>query len=630
MNDKINIINDSISEIRDVLGQDCADIEQLPSFVRELVENSSRNGFTTVFVFSSDSNPNIPSGGSLDTTTGMVIGLEEGWSQLTISKGNNVWMSFATFNSSGERITEWSIPVNLKGEKGERGIPGEAGAMGPVGPQGEKGDSSNSFRTVSVYTTTETTETPAKPIGGRWDLETNEITRPSTEVGIEWFLNADEPPKNNFLWMSQATFGETGVLINDWCTPFRLTGEAGKNGADGRVTEFIYRLIPDYEMYKDLVNYLDRNKLYSPENDDDFVPEVNDNLEIGTRWTDQPSGITEDLQIEVCCTRIRKSTEEPWGEWSPCVIWSKWGEDGIDGDGVEYIYLVTPDKTNEGTPVDKSYVLTYFTPNRKDVLSNELYQQDEFCFNDEWGYEGYDWTDEPRDVDPNEPLEWVMIRKKKKNDEGEVVWGEFSEPAIWGRFASDGYSYLTSFVFTRSEKTPATPTGGSYADPRPNENIWKDSVPSISESTGAVWMSTRVFYAGDDNFDSDWTEPKIIADTHDFQVEYCAEEYITGLTKYTGDEESWRASQPQKWGDDDSISDPIWMATATCNNGVWSEWVVTRIKGEKGDAGKNGSSVAIEGQFNTKAELLAAWNKYVTTLDVSGFYFESKDYVINV
>ena len=52
--------------------------------------------------------------------------------------------------------------------------------------------------------------------------------------------------------MSQATFGETGDLINDWCLPFRLTGEAGKNGADGRVTEFIYRLVPDFETYKKL------------------------------------------------------------------------------------------------------------------------------------------------------------------------------------------------------------------------------------------------------------------------------------------------------------------------------------------------------------------------------------------
>jgi hypothetical protein len=31
--------------------------------------------------------------------------------------------------------------------------------------------------------------------------------------------------------------------------PFRITGDDGKNGADGRVTEFIYRQLPDYDTY---------------------------------------------------------------------------------------------------------------------------------------------------------------------------------------------------------------------------------------------------------------------------------------------------------------------------------------------------------------------------------------------
>jgi hypothetical protein len=62
----------------------------------------------------------------------------------------------------------------------------------------------------------------------------------------------------------------------------------------------------------------------------------------------------------------------------------------MDGDGVEYIYLVTPDKTNENRPIDSQYVLNYFTPDRKAALDDEYYQQDEFCFNGAWGYTGYD------------------------------------------------------------------------------------------------------------------------------------------------------------------------------------------------------------------------------------------------
>ena len=53
----------------------------------------------------------------------------------------------------------------------------------------------------------------------------------------------------------------------------------------------------------------------------------------------------------------------------------------MDGDGVEYIYLVTPDETNEGEPMTSAHVAYYFTPDRKDALDDKYYQQDEFCFN---------------------------------------------------------------------------------------------------------------------------------------------------------------------------------------------------------------------------------------------------------
>ena len=618
--DKLNVINKSINEIREILGEECANIEQLPDMIRSLATDPSRSGFTTAFVFSSESYPNTPTSGSLDTATGLVVGLEDGWSQgieeraVTYSMRSvptTNWMSFAIFDPSGERVTEWSSPTNLKGPQGEQGRPGDTGAMGPAGPKGEKGDSSNSYRTVSVYTSTETTDTPAKPVGGHWDLETNEVTKPTSETGVQWYLSADEPEKNNYLWMSQGTFGESGDLISDWCSPFRLTGEAGKNGADGRVTEFIYRLVPDFDTYKELETQLFHNKLYSPQYEDDVIPQVNDTLNIGTVWTDQPLGITEALQIEACCTRTRRHLEEPWSEWSACVMWSKWGENGMDGDGVEYIYLVTPDKTNEGNDITSEYVATHFMPNRDYAMTLETYQEDEFVFNDEWGFEGYDWTDEPQNVGPAKPLEWVSVRKKKRNDNGDILWGRFSDPTIWGRFASDGYSYLTSFVFTRSVTTPDVPTGGNYAKPSPDEEIWKDTIPSSSEMTGPVWMSTRVFYAGDENFDSSWTEPKIIADTHDFQVEYSDASIITRIDKFTGDEESWRAAQPEKWGDDSEIIDPIWMATASCDNGVWSDWVITRIKGEKGDRGDDGTSVEIKYKIQTKAELLKEWTSYL-------------------
>lgn len=56
----------------------------------------------------------------------------------------------------------------------------------------------------------------------------------------------------------------------------------------------------------------------------------------------------------------------------------------MDGDGIEYIYLVTP-------PLTSNDVLgVAYTPNLEEALSNERYQEDGFCFNDEFGYKGFD------------------------------------------------------------------------------------------------------------------------------------------------------------------------------------------------------------------------------------------------
>lgn len=82
----------------------------------------------------------------------------------------------------------------------------------------------------------------------------------------------------------------------------------------------------------------------------------------------------------------------------------------MDGDGIEYIYLVTPPTIN-GVPTTSGHVKDTMVPSYDS--ESDIYQQDGFCFNDDFGFDGYDWTDEPRDVGPGEPMEWVMVRKQK-------------------------------------------------------------------------------------------------------------------------------------------------------------------------------------------------------------------------
>lgn len=75
--DKLQIINKSIADIREILDAECTSIEKLPELVQTLSKEASRSGYTTSFVFSSKSNPNAPTGGSLDTTTGLVVEIED-------------------------------------------------------------------------------------------------------------------------------------------------------------------------------------------------------------------------------------------------------------------------------------------------------------------------------------------------------------------------------------------------------------------------------------------------------------------------------------------------------------------------------------------------------------------------
>jgi hypothetical protein len=77
MNKDLEAINKSITEIRELLNAECTPIDQLPDMVSDLSKSAAKSGYTTAFVFSTNSNPNTPTGGSLDTTTGLVVDIED-------------------------------------------------------------------------------------------------------------------------------------------------------------------------------------------------------------------------------------------------------------------------------------------------------------------------------------------------------------------------------------------------------------------------------------------------------------------------------------------------------------------------------------------------------------------------
>ena len=252
--------------------------------------------------------------------------------------------------------------------KGEKGDPGK---------DGQDGTNVSSNLTAFVFKSSETT--PSKPVGGNWNSDTNVFTPPTG-----WYTT--DQNMVGTIWMSWAVFQTTGTIQGEWSTPVRITGENGKDGQDGKSIEFIYKV---------------SNRV---PNSSDKPSSVNEDGSVPDGWTDHPTGVSESNQYEWMC--VRTKTDDLWSDWNGPTVWSKWGANGKDGDGVEYIYKRTT---------------TNLSPDRP----TEVSQEDDFV------PEG--WTDDPTGVNENNMYEWVCVRKYK-----EGIWSEFSNPALWAKWGEKG------------------------------------------------------------------------------------------------------------------------------------------------------------------------------------------------
>ena len=148
---------------------------------------------------------------------------------------------------------------------------------------------------------------------------------------------------------------------------------------------------------------------------------------------------------------------------------------------------------------------------------------------------------------------------------------------FWKPLVSKGSNSFKSTVFIRTNATPDTPVGGSYASPLPTTEGWSDGIPS---GEAILWASTRIFSSdGKDPQQAAWTTPRQMTDTADFDVEFSS---VANPSAPNG-----HPNTNTQWSDTQS-TDTIWMATSTKRNGVWSAWSVSKIKGEEGKPGKDG------------------------------------------
>lgn len=259
------------------------------------------------------------------------------------------------------------------------------------------------------------------------------------------------------------------------CSKF---GQDGQPGQDGKTIEYIYLLtsetpkVPEYD--EDFINSL----IYQ---ENDFIPGVTDaaeNLENAweTAWQDSPIGISEDNPTEWFCTRKRDKTSQQWGPFQGPGLWAKWGVNGQDGDGVQYIYVATAgDNEVPDNPTPQGY-----------DDKNSDYQDK----NGEWGNgkpvtinsgtsTDYEWSDDPQGVSIDMKTEWVAIRKYRDSS-----WGPYSVPKPWAMFGKEG----TNGANLRTMY-------GVFSDASTKEEI-EELITKDNIDPGSVWGYTKDFEQG--------------------------------------------------------------------------------------------------------------------------------------
>ena len=530
-------------------------------------------------------------------------------------------------------------------------------------------------RIFIVYCCVDEGNPPQPPTGGWWD-GTNDggliTSKEGYELSSPW-TDRDTSIPGKISYLSSGLFAENGENIY-WSAPFRMTGAQGRPGADGSNIEFVYALseeepqFPAYTgddtSYTKVMNFFDNVEGAHSDEDTEHEGFVYTENGKSTEWFDNPQGIANEdgKRKEWVWSRSLPANSNVWTFPESPVIWAHWGEDGTDGDGVEYIFSLGTTPTYALNEETWNSIWSAYTSD----TAKAIYAMDDFVPNPEWfanqdnmeavrnamiengkTFSGTDWTsittatmrnftnlqnwtDNPRSVTYQYQYQYVSIRKMVDG-----VWQPFSYPQVWANYS---FSQYDAFAFVAVdagiELGEYQPIGGNFMNPKPSDatfnNVqlhWTDG-PEATSQYQTIWMTkakvSEKYNMADNSIT--WSHPQRMADSNVFQVEWSqTDKSVTELIsinsalaapigeevtdpnnssiKYTtynfgeylrknGNDEdaaeaAWRYVVNSKlhvlFGDNSSKS--ILMATCQVKNNEWTDWVINRVKGEKGEAG---------------------------------------------
>lgn len=353
------------------------------------------------------------------------------------------------------------------------------------------------------------------------------------------------------LWVS---FGSViDGVVQSWSDPARISGTDGRPGIDGK---------PgvdgtDYEWVFTRTTSETAPDTPTSQDEDDYIPDG---------WTDDAEGPDNTHPFEWTCKRIKVNGH--WGDFSAPSLWAKYsfnGEDGVDGEGVEYIFTRTETDDPDAIP---------------SVPTNAEYDNPPAP-----------WTDDPMGVDDIYQYEWVSKRIKVNGE-----WSAFSTPALWAKYSFDGIDGKpgedgkpgdwTSYVFKESSEKPGAPIStkpipDGWVDAPTGSGIWWMSKATINGSTGQASALT-------------WSDPIKVTGEDGQPGPYIDFKYASSSDDSIGPDIESNVREPDGWYDNPpalSSGEYLWMTKAQIDANdelvePWSDPV--RISGEDGKPGDKG------------------------------------------
>lgn len=424
------------------------------------------------------------------------------------------------------------------------------------------------------------------------------------------------------IYLTRIGTSEEYVVNGRWKGCTCISGRQGKPGADNDGFHYIYLLSDTTTPEEVKPHFEDYNKRYNPDDPSMSIP---------TGWSETPSGVKSDKRTEwvYISRKIKEGETEGWTCWGANnltddpgnpVIWSHWGEDGSDGDGVEYVYFRTRIPLAEldeydATPVDYETYGEYQDTTKEFIPSDEhsdYNPKGEYAITgqtisgntvEERNSEGKVlWYDSNPGSNNVYKYVYCSIRKYKylNDTDTKKKWDEFTIPEMW----NDAKGALDIFKSSNSEET--LETGTPVYDGTNLPDGWGLVSEGISPSVKYEWKLTTNYkgngewthWNADEN-DTKHGKPICISAWGEEGVDGNGSEYIffrtmRALTADTDGSLSRYNPTPQNFADNTAYQDKTKEFVPSDNISAYEG---TAPMGEYGLSGDGNGSEEKEGDY---------------------------------